>query len=284
MIGTKYTGMIVAVILLCITISPENCPYQYCTHTSTIMCSPGYLVRLQCIVYNAANIKWYHSQNGNPMELNTTTGDGYIANETSSVPSGYRFENCTGNNWRYYQLIFNYSESDSGSYWCQIVTAGNIQLELSEPWMVDTVDSPEVTECGAAGDTDPKCVVGPTAMPKLSSTTVLAQDYSTSAVGTTVKPFVSATTMTHSPVETPSVPSSSTATPSTSPSSPAPPAGCTVGGTSCFVYLGAGLGVLTVIALLLIVIVIVLVFISVRRGKKKGRGANTCVLLLYRHD
>ena len=239
-------------------------------------------------MYNAANVKWYHSQNGNAvelnttnaMELNTTTGDRYIANETSA-PSGSRFENCTGGNWQYYQLIFNYKESDSGSYWCQIVTAGNIQLELSEPWMVDTVDSPEVTECGAAGDTDPKCVVGPTAMPKLSSTTVLAQDYSTSAVGTTVKPFVSATTMTHSPVETPSVPSSSTATPSTAPSSPAPPAGCTVGGTSCFVYLGAGLGALTVIVLLLIVIVIVLVFISVKRGKKKWRGANICGLLLY---
>ena len=172
------------------------------------------------------------------------------------------------------------NKSDNGSYWCQIVTAGNIQLELSIPWIAGT-SIPNVTTCGTAGDTDPKCVVRPTATPTLSSTTALAQDYSTSAVGTTVKPFVSATTMTHSPVETPSVPSSSTATPSTSPSSPAPPAGCTVGGTSCFVYLGAGLGALTVIVLLLIVIVIVLVFISVKRGKKKGRGANICGLLLY---
>jgi len=202
------------------------------------------------------------------MEL--TTGDRYIANETS-VPSG-RFENCTGDNWRNYEITFSYNKSVSGSYWCQIVTAGNIQLELSIPWIVKTVDFPNVT-CGAAGNTSSKCVVGPTAAPTLSSTTVLAQDYSTSAVGTTVKPFVSATTMTHSPVETPSVPSISTATPST-----APPAGCTVGGTSCFVYLGAGLGVLVVIVVLLIVIVIVLVFISVRRGKKKGKGANACGL------
>ena len=233
-------------------------------------------MRLQCVVYNAANVKWYHSQNGNAvelnttnaMELNTTTGDRYIANETSA-PSGSRFENCTGGNWRYYQLLFNYSESDNGSYSCQIVTAGNIQLELSEPWMVGTTKF-NITACspGSGLDTDHKCVVGLTAAPTLSSTTVLAQDYSTSAVGTTVKSFVSATTMTHSPVETPSTPT-------------APPAGCTVGGTSCFVYLGAGLGVLTVIALLLIVIVVVLVFISVRRGKKKGKGANTYMWLTF---
>jgi len=111
-------------------------------------------------------------------------------------------------------------------------------------------------------------------MPTLSSTTVLAQDYSTSAVGTTVKPFVSATTRSHSPVETPSVPSSSTATLSTAPSSTTPPVGCTVGGTSCFVYLAAGLGVLAVIVVLLVVIIIVLLL---RRGKKKGKGEG-------RHD
>ena len=230
------------------------------------MCSPGDLVRLQCVVYNAANIKWYHSQNGNAMELNITTGDRYIANETS-VPSSYRFQNCTGDNWRNYEITFCYNKSDNGSYWCQIVTAGNIQLELSIPWIVGTSTS-NVTMCGSAGDTDPKCVVGPTATPTLSSTTVLAQDYSTSAVGTTVKPFVSATTMTHSPVETPSVPSSSTATPSTVP----PFTDCTVGGTSCFVYLAAGLGGLAFIAVLLIVIVIVLALISAKRGKRKGKG------------
>jgi len=148
------------------------------------------------------------------------------------------------------------------------VTAGNIQLELSIPWIVET-SIPNVTACGTAGDTDPNCVVGPTAMPTLPSTSVLAQDSSTSPVGTTVKPFVSATTMTHSPVETPSVPSRSTATPSTAPSSTTPPAGCTVGGTSCIVYLGAGLGALAVIVVLLVVTVIVLLL---RRGKKKGKG------------
>jgi len=101
------------------------------------MCSPEDLLRLQCTVYNAANIKWYHSQNGNAMELNTTTGGRYIANETS-VPSSYRFQNCTGDNWQNYEITFSYNKSDSGSYWCQIVTAGNIQLELSIPWRVET--------------------------------------------------------------------------------------------------------------------------------------------------
>ena len=204
------------------------------------------------------------------MELNTTTGGRYIANETSA-PSGSRFENCTGGNWQYYQLIFNYNESDSGSYWCQIVTAGNIQLELSELWMVGTTEF-SITACspGSGLDTDHKCVVGLTAAPTLSSTTVLAQDYSTNAVGTTVKSFVSATTMTHSPVETPSTP-----TPPTVP----PAASCTVGGTSCFVYLAAGLGGLAVIVVLLVVIVIVLLL---RRRKKKEKGERKVAVGIIR--
>jgi len=94
------------------------------------------------------------------MELNTT-GSRYIVNETSA-PSGSRFENCTGDNWRNYQLIFYYNESDSGSYWCQIVTAGSIQLELSELWMVDTTEV-NISECSPGPDTNPKCVVEPTA-------------------------------------------------------------------------------------------------------------------------
>jgi len=158
------------------------------------------------------------------------------------------------------------------------LSASNIQLELSEPWMVDTASSsfPIFTECGTGINTAPKCAVKqPTAAPTTSSTTVLAKDYST---GTTVKPFVSATTMSHSPVETPSVPSSSTATPSTAPPLTTPPADCTVRGTPCFVYLGAGLGALTVIVLLLIVIVIVLVFISVRSRKKRRKGERKAAL------
>jgi len=193
----------------------------------------------------------------------------------TSVPPSSRFENCTGDGWQLFQLYFNYSETDSGSYWCQIVTVDNMYLELSEPWMVDTsTNSGNVTECGIVGNTDSKCVAPATATSTLSSTT---QDYSTSTVGTTTKPFVSATTMIRRPAETPRIPSHSGAPPfttlaSTAPSSTTPPADCTVGGTSCFVYLGAGLGGLAVIVVLLIVIIIVLVLISVRRGKKKGKG------------
>lgn len=263
---------------------PGNCSYQYCSHTSINACPAGAILRLQCVVYNAANIfqvKWYHSQNENPTELNTTTGGRYTANETSVPP----YHGCTGDDWRLYQLIFNYNETDSGSYWCQIVTAGSIHLDLSEPWMVDTVNFPNETACVPAGDTDSKCVAQPTATPILSSTTVLAQDSSTSAEGVTTKPLVSATTTTHSPVETPSVPSSSTAPPSTSPPSTTLPAGCTVGGTSCsVVYLAAGLGVLAVIVVLLVVIVVVLVCISVRRGKKEGKGEMKVPMHFSRHD
>jgi len=97
-----------------------------------ILCPPGALLSQQYVVYNAAQVKWYHSQNGSLTELDTTSGGRYTVNQTS-VPSSSRFENCTGDDWQHYQLSFDYSESDSGSYWCQILSAGNIQLELSKP-------------------------------------------------------------------------------------------------------------------------------------------------------
>ena len=231
-------------------------------------CPAGAILSLQCGVYNAANImqvKWHHRpENGNLTELNTTTGGRYIVSVSPN-------QGCTGGDWRLYQLTFDYNETDSGSYWCQIVTAGNIHLELSEPWMVDTINLPNVTTCANAGGTDSKCVAQPTATPTLSSTAVFAQDFSTSAEGATTKPLVSATTTTHRPVETPSSSTVPSASP-TSPSTTLPSTDCTVGGTSCLVYLAAGLGVLAFIVVLLVVIVIVLVCISVRRGKKKGKG------------
>ena len=228
-------------------------------------CPAGAILSLQCGVYNAANImqvKWHHRpENGNLTELNTTTGGRYIVSVSPN-------QGCTGGDWRLYQLTFDYNETDSGSYWCQIVTAGNIHLEL--PWMVDTINLPNVTTCANAGGTDSKCVAQPTATPTLSSTAVFAQDFSTSAEGATTKPLVSATTTTHRPVETPSSSTVPSASP-TSPSTTLPSTGCTVGGTSCFVYLAAGLGVVVV---LLVVVVIALVWISVKRGKnsKKGKG------------
>jgi len=238
------------------------------------LCPLRALLGLRCVVYNATNIiqvKWYHSQNGNPTELDTAIGGRYTVSNTS-VPPSSRFENCTGDGWQLFQLYFNYSETDSGSYWCQIVTVDNMYLELSEPWMVDTsTNSGNVTECGIVGNTDSKCVAPAIATPTLSLTTALIdQDYYDSISTLDAQ----ATTTVHSPFETPSVPSSSTALLSTIPSPTAPPsaaAGCSVEGTPCFVHgLTIGLGSLTVIvAFLVIMIVILMVYNKFRKPTQK---------------
>ena len=91
-------------------------------------------------MYNATGpiqVRWYHSQNGNPAdaeELNITTGGRYTTEESDLILDTqtalmviYIFTGI-------YILIFNYSEGDSGSYWCRIVIGGDILLELSETW------------------------------------------------------------------------------------------------------------------------------------------------------
>ena len=98
---------------------------------------------LPCVVYNATGpiqVRWYHSQNGNPAdaeELNITTGDRYTVESELSPKYGY-YENCTEGHQLYRNAVmFNYSDkSDSGSYWCRIVIDGDTTLELSEPWTI----------------------------------------------------------------------------------------------------------------------------------------------------
>ena len=235
-------------------------------------------MNLPCVVYNSTGpiqVRWYHSQNGNPAdaeELNITTGGRYTVEEPKQSLSNSRYENCTEGDQLYrYELKFNYSESDSGSYWCRIVIGGDILLELSEPWTVDSITN-GLAICGPGpSQTDPKCAI-------LASTTLLVQSTPTSVVGATSESVNTVThdpVQTHSPVQTPSV-SSSSSTP------PLDVTGCTLGGASCFVYLGAGLGALVVIVALLVIVVIVLVHISVKIRKKKRKGEREYILPLCR--
>ena len=114
-------------------------------------------------MYNATGpiqVKWYHSQNGNSTdaeELNITAGGRYSVEE--SEQSLTRNKNCSEGDSKLYQntLKFNYSEGDSGSYWCRIVIGGETLLELSEAWTVLSISGgPAMCEAGPS-QTDPKC-------------------------------------------------------------------------------------------------------------------------------
>ena len=130
-------------------------------------------MRLPCVVCNATGpiqMRWYHSQNGNPAdveELNITTGGRYTVEE-SEQSSTSRYTNCTEGVQLYrYELKFNYSEADSGFYWCHVVIGGGILLELSEPWTVDSITS-DLAICGTGpSQTDLKCAGQITTTPAL---------------------------------------------------------------------------------------------------------------------
>ena len=161
-------------------------------------------MNLSCVVYNATGpiqVRWYHSQNGNSadaQELNITTGGRYTVEESEQSPSNSRYTNCTEGDQLYrYELKFNYSEADSGSYWCCIVIDGGILLKLSEPWTVDCIESGQAV-CGTGpSQTDPKCAGQITTTPVLPSTSLPAQ----SSVEATSEPRVTSLVM-HSPVQT----------------------------------------------------------------------------------
>ena len=173
---------------------------------------------LPCVVYNSTGpieVRWYHSQNGipaEPEELNITTGGRYTVEELEQSRSNSRYANCTEGDQLYWNTLeFDYSKADSGSYWCHIVIDGGILLKLSEPWTVVLSSSGDLTTCGTASQTDPKCVGQ--IIPILASTTHLVQN-----------------TPTHSPVQThssfPETPSAS----NTSSTLPSDATGCTLGG------------------------------------------------------
>ena len=265
-----------------------NCPYRYCSHTATLSCSSGGLVSLQCVVYNTTGpiqVRWYHSQNGDPEELNITAGGRYTVEESKQSPSASsRYANCTKGDQLYWNVLnFSYSDGDSSSYWCRIVTDGDILLELSEAWTVQSITGGPAV-CGPGGtasQTDPKCAGQ--ISPILASTTLLVQSTPTSVVGATSELLNAIThgpvqthslVQTHSPVQTHSLVQahSPVQTPSAFSTSSSDATGCTLGGVSCFVYLGAGLGALAVIVALLVVVVIALVHISVKIQKKKRKG------------
>ena len=214
-------------------------------------------MNLPCVVYNATGpiqVRWYHSQNGNPAdaELNITAGGRYTVEESEQSPSNSRYTNCTDGDQLYrYELKFNYSEGDSGSYWCRIVIDGGILLKLSEPWTVDCIES-GLAICGTGpSQTDPKCAGQITTTPILPSTSLPAQ----SSVEATSGPLVTSLVM-HSPVQT---------TSSTTHSN-----GCG-GGTPCFVYgLAAGLGLFTVIFLVATVSVLVCRKVYMQKQKTTG--------------
>ena len=93
---------------------------------------------LPCVVYNTTGpiqVRWYHSQGGNPVdaeELNITGGRYTV--EQTRPSSNSRYEDCTekGDQLYWNTLKFNYSgKSDSGSYWCRIVIGGDTTLELA---------------------------------------------------------------------------------------------------------------------------------------------------------
>ena len=245
---------------------------------------------LLCVVYNATGpiqVRWYHSQNGNPAdaeELNITASGRYTVEEPELSSSNSRHKNCTEGDQLYRNtLTFNYTEANSGFYWCRIVIGGDTTLEPSEAWTVQS--GAPATTCGLGSEeTDPKCAGQIT--PILTSTTLLVQGTPTSVVRTTSESVNAVThnpvqtrssVQTHSPVQTPTVSSTSTS------SSPTlDPLGWTVGEISCFVYLGAGLGALVVIVALLVIVVIVLVHISLKIRKKKRKGEREYVLPLSR--
>ena len=211
-------------------------------------------MNLPCVVYNATGpiqVRWYHSQNGNPAdaeELNITAGGRYTVEESEQSPSNSRYESCTEGDQLYQSALeFNYSEGDIGSYWCRIVIGGDILLELSEAWTVLSINGPAM--CGTASQTDPKCAGQIVTTPALPSTILLDQSTPTSVVGTTSELSVSVTTVTHSPVETPSaLTTSAPSVPSSNYSSAPPSPEC--GGTPCSVYgLAAGVEALTLILL-----------------------------------
>ena len=157
---------------------------------------------LPCVVYNATGpiqVRWYHSQNGNPAdveELNITTGGRYTVEESELSPFNTRYENCTESDQLYRNTLnFSYSEADSGSYWCRIVIGGDTTLEFSAAWTV--LSANDQARCGTATQTDPKCAGQIT--PILTSTTLLVQGTPTSVVRTTSE---SVNTVTHDPVQT----------------------------------------------------------------------------------
>ena len=119
--------------------------------------------------------------------------------EESEQSSTSRYTNCTEGVQLYrYELKFNYSEADSGFYWCHVVIGGGILLELSEPWTVDSITS-GLAICGTGpSQTDLKCAGQITTIPALPSTTLLAQ----SNVEATSEPPVIGLAI-HSPVQTP---------------------------------------------------------------------------------
>ena len=86
--------------------------------------------------------------------------------------------------------------------------------------------------------------------------------------------MLSSPVQTHSSFQTPSASNTSSTQPSDA-------TGCTLGGVSCFVYLGAGLGALVVIVVLLVIVVIVLVHTS-SKIRKKTKGEREYILLLCR--
>ena len=86
---------------------------------------------LPCVVYNATGpiqVRWYHSQNGklaDAEELNIATGGRYTVEESEQSPSNSRYEDCTEGVQLYrYELKFNFTEADSGLYWCRVVIGG----------------------------------------------------------------------------------------------------------------------------------------------------------------
>ena len=239
-------------------------------------------MRLACVVYNATGpiqVRWYHSQNGNPAvaeELNITTGGRYTVEESEQSPSNSRHENCTEGDQLYRNALnFNYSEADSGSYWCCIVIGGDTTLEFSEAWTVQSASG--LATCGSNSQTDPKCA-GQIA-PTLASTTLLVQGTPTSVVRTTSKSSVSVTTVTHSPVETLSAWSTSVPSVPSSYSTSAPPSP-ECGGTPCSVYgLAGGLGALALI--LLVTTVSVLVCIKLYHQRVSKFMFSPCALYVY---
>ena len=232
---------------------------------------------LTCTVYNATGpiqVRWYHSQNGNPAgaeELNITAGGRHTVEESELSSSNSRYQSCTEGDQLYRNALnFIYTEADSGFYWCRIVIGGDTPLELSEPWTVQSISG--LPACGPGSQTDPKCAVQIASIP--ASTILLVQGTPTSVVRTTSEPSVSATTVTHSPVQTHSsvetLSAWSTSVPSvpSSYSSSAPPSP-ECGGTPCFVHgLAAGLGALTLILLVTTVSVLVCIKLYRQRAKR----------------
>ena len=244
-------------------------------------------MRLPCVVHNATGpiqVRWYHSQNGNPAdaeELNITTGGRYTVEESEQSTYNSRYENCTKVDQLYRNALkFNYSEGDSGSYWCRIVIADDTTLELSEPWTVQSGSGPPT--CGSNSQTDPKCA-GQIA-PILASTTLLVQSTPTSVVRTTSESSVSVTTVTHSPVQTLSAWSTSVPSVSSSYSTSVPPSP-ECGGTPCSVYgLAGGLGALALILLVATVSVIVCIKLYRQRAKKITSKFMFCPCMCITHS